>query len=167
GPSMELAGRLQAVRRRWEERSVLRAYGQPSQRVWLAHVLLAVQWYLNPGSISQESGASAVERSCVLSDEVIGFDLPTPTMVTEVCASEGIAFLRVDEEWKWQTGRRQFDADHTTMLRRSLTWMEVVQGGCVARSPAAAHRDGWDERGTRVRPQYVLHALRGGGVARG
>jgi hypothetical protein len=60
-------------------------------------------------------------------DERMWFDTPTAREVVGVCVSQGIAVVRIDEEWYWPEGRQQGSYDNRTVLQRSLTWHEVVE----------------------------------------
>jgi hypothetical protein len=60
-------------------------------------------------------------------DESMWFDMPTAQEVVEFCVSQGIAVVRIDDEWDWPEGRQQGSYDNRVVPQRSLTWDEVVQ----------------------------------------
>ena len=66
-------------------------------------------------------------------DDRMWFDLRTAREVVEFCTGhtghtgQGIAVVRLDDEWDWPEGRQHGSYDNRTVLQRSLTWREVVK----------------------------------------
>ena len=82
-------------------------------------------------------------------DDMMWFDGPTACEVVEFCATQGIAVVRIDEEWDWPEGRQHGIVDHGKVLQRSLTWNEVVET-CAGRARLHLGTRVMDEPGAAV-----------------
>jgi len=84
-------------------------------------------------------------------DEGMWFGLHTAREVVEFCTGQGIAIVRLDDEWDWPEGRQYGSYDNRTVLQRSLTWREVVKT-CAER--AEMYLETW--RWRPEEPGYVV-----------